>query len=303
MNSKYRSYINNLTCKKIVCGTYRCHRQYFPKSLPFLEKEIEWHVPLKMFKQGLLVVGDPSRKTRRQFTNNYVKSLITNDVKVIYITDQNLRGYQGHLEPLRGLFDVKDGLCKKDVEFCSLTADCNSKLFESDVRLQIFQPEWEVATKGVVDTHYNSSLICLLNAIAEADLSSFSLGTRTQEVVVVLNEGYCVDKSNSGELEKAICWLRGKGVGVVISCNNSSRFKGVLGSFGHYIFTGLLDPSEEIELHDFFHVESVTDDNSLHSPRVNVRDLMSHRGNECHHIVRGVNGEDCFLCVANFKSE
>ncbi|CAH7413245.1 conserved hypothetical protein [Vibrio chagasii] len=304
MNTNYKRYIEGAEFETFECGIYRHpHAGLLGLSgLPVPDKISAWPLPVRMHQHGLLVIGDGGVETKRtQFTNNYARCLLENGTKVFYITDalseksydscEQIQSFRRHV----GIDSLSDSkIHREDLE----GALCD-RAFDADVKLTI-------ATSHPFKTHKDEDLAEVYDLNLIEALSSIMLREQPCEAdaVVILEEGVSTYTANKKALGEAISLLRAKGVGVVISCNDTKRYKNIVNSFGHYLFFRIDNPQDEICSHNFFY--AYHERNDISSPKTellhaDIMDFTPLRNGECHYVTRLMNRKDVLHCFGTFR--
>ncbi|MFL0975009.1 hypothetical protein ACJO1P_05380 [Vibrio parahaemolyticus] len=277
----------------------------------FCKKSKTWKLPIRLFDRGLFIIGDSwGNSGRVTFTNAYAKTLLDYGARVIYITE-SLSGLNSDskgneiLENMHEQIGFKN-LQHDEVLISELSGEFDPKTFDKGLKLSIIKtnPGWQYKddmAKGL----YNTKLISLLNKIAESGIASHDTPLNKREVVVILEESQPLNESTRDELEKAMCWLKGKGFGLVVSTDDTRRYRGIVNSFGHYALFRMDDPYEEMCSHNFLRRDNSHSCSGLNQyvTRIDSRDIKSLRKHDCFFVSRLKDNTDVNMFFVMLDSD
>lgn len=305
MNEKYHKYIKNSVVESIDFGIYPAPRLLFPQSFPNARKN--WKLPLRMYDRGLLVIGDSWRESGRElFASFYARKLVENNIRVVFITDSQASPNQDeHPETkAQNKFTESLKLDKHEIHEAYLSEEVDPLMFDRGTKISILHSGRSKIANKENSLAYHTNLLRTLRVIAESNISDHRNKSLNGDLVIVIEENLYGLGVEGSELEEAICWLQGRGLGVVLSRNDTRGIRNIVNSFQHYLFFRMDDSAEEIDAHDFFfwrylnQAQSIDCDSDF---RIDSRDLSCLGADECHYIVRDRHKKDVTHCFGTFR--
>lgn len=296
MNKQYKEMISNSNFMKLECGTYRqslsLRERVTNMLFPFKSQE-RWKLPVKAYQKGMFIIGDSWRDANRvNFTLEYAKTLLDEGLNVIYISSPML-DYDEQREGVTDRYTDKYKLDADSMHRADLSEEFNPLIFEKGGVISVIQskPGYYEQEERI---EYNKKVNELLGQIADSDL-----GKKTPETVIFLEDNYEAFPSHVYELQNALSLLRGKGFGVVVSCEDTRRYNDIRHTFGCYLFFRMDDPMEEVRSHRFLYEMKPS---GSFVARVNERDVKNLNNNECICVLKQDYSSSVNCCIGFYDA-
>ena len=191
-------------------------------------------LPKDMHSSGLFIAGC-SCSNRRDFTAHYVKQLLADHKRVIFITDKLSTDFeQTHFCNQVGINqETKEG-----ISFNKMTRTFDAAPFEEGAKIAVFSGGYDFETY----CEFNPDLLSFLGSIKKAKVG----GEFNAPFVVVIED----DMGYSGAVEdlipSALDGIIGYDdcVGFVVSTISPLRYRGAQNRFKHFVFFKMCDSTE-----------------------------------------------------------
>lgn len=296
MNKQYKKMISKCTFMKLDCGTYRQSLNLFQRVsnmlFPFKNQE-RWKLPAKMYQKGLFIIGDSWRDANRvDFTIEYAKALLDQGLNVIYISSP-LVDYEEQRYGVPDRFIDKYELDTHSMHRADLSEEFNPLIFEKGGVISVIQSKPGCFEQEERIEH-NKKVNKLLSQIANSDL-----GKKTPETVVFIEDNHEAFPSHVCELQNVVSLLRGKGFGVVVSCEDTRRYNDIRHTFGGYLFFRMDDPTEEVRSHKFLYEMKPS---GSFITRVNERDVKNLNNDECICVLKQDYSSSVNCCIGFYDA-
>ncbi len=306
MNRNYQKYINSRDIETLDFGTCGVSRPILPFLFP--QKLVNWKLPLRMYERGLIAMGDSWCDSHRKlFAPFYVRGLVNSGVRTLYITDSQLAQStegcpEGKAEDkFIGTLKVND----YEVHEALLSEDFDPQIFDRGTRVSILHSERSEVASKENSSAYQANLIRTLRELAASNITSHRSRRKNGDLVVVIEENLYGYIAKGSELEEVLCWLRGRGIGIVISCNDTRGMRGVVNSFGHYLFFRMDDSIEEIDACDLFCRARMDQASTGHIKMgfmLTSKDLRHLGDEQCYYLARNSHDENIIHCFGTFEA-